>query len=70
MLAAAKNNVQIIRVLVDSEAKMVDNRGFTALMYTAANDCKEACSILAEREARIQGPNGMTALMIAALHHA
>lgn len=43
MIAAAKNNVQIVRALVSSEAKMTDCRGFTALMYAAANDALDAC---------------------------
>lgn len=39
MLAAAKDNVQIVRALVSSEATMTDSRGFTALMHAAAGNC-------------------------------
>lgn len=57
---------QILKLLASAEARLTDDKGWTALMFAALWGHIDAVSYLAEFEAGIQDQDGMTALMYAA----
>lgn len=69
MLAAAHNNVEVVKRLVATEeARMQNSHGWTALMYAAVNGHLECVRLLKDVEAGLQCTDGTTALMEAAQH--
>ena len=67
MLAVRLNNLEIVTLLADIEATLVNSDGRTALMIAAIYGHIEMARLLVEREARIQDHHSMTALMFAIL---
>lgn len=69
MLAAAYNNVDGVRKLIDTtEVRMQNAHGWTALMYASVNGHTECVKLLRDVEAGLQCLDGMTALIEAAQH--
>ncbi|TNJ27743.1 Ankyrin repeat protein 1 [Giardia muris] len=66
MLAAEANDIVGVFCYLDSQVRMVDAYGRTALWYAASAARFEAARLLYKREAGVVGHRGETALMIAA----
>lgn len=68
MRAAANNDMNTLRHLVcdETQLRMVDNSGRTALMYAAANNSIDAVEMLMRFETGFISAEGATALMFAA----
>lgn len=65
MCAARKGFVDVVRVLVQHEAKLRDHNGYTALMFACENDSADAAKLLVDVEKHIFLFDGRTALHIA-----
>lgn len=63
--AAISNNLEMVRILKEKEAKMQDRLGFTALMYAIRNKNMDIVSELAQYEAGAISKSGETALFMA-----
>lgn len=66
MGAAARGHTEVVRILVDHEGGMRDERGWTSLMIAALNNHPECVELLLEKESGMQKDDGYTALMLAA----
>ena len=65
MCAARKNLVDVVKVLIEHEAKLRDHNGYTALMFACEHDAAGAAKLLLSAEKHIFLFDGRTALHIA-----
>ncbi|EFO64274.1 Protein 21.1 [Giardia lamblia P15] len=65
IMAARRNDSQMVQILVDSEAGLTNNKGDSALITSVRHDHVYVCRILVEREYRIRTIDGLTPLMVA-----
>ncbi|EFO63927.1 Protein 21.1 [Giardia lamblia P15] len=66
MLATRNSDMEMIRILIPTEAKLTNKDGLTALMIAAMLDNKDTCEVLAKVESDVILKDGQNALMIAA----
>lgn len=65
MCAARKNFVDVVKVLMNYEAKLRDHNGYTALMFACENDAVDAAKLLVDVEKHIFLFDGRTPLHVA-----
>ncbi|EFO60952.1 Protein 21.1 [Giardia lamblia P15] len=65
MCAARKDFVDVVRVLMEHEAKLRDHNGYTALMFACENNAADSAKLLLSVEKHIFLFDGRTALHIA-----
>ncbi|TNJ26388.1 Ankyrin repeat protein 2 [Giardia muris] len=66
IFAAKAGHAECVALLMDKEARMMTNDGFSALMVAAINDNAECVELLLHRESALRNKNSETALCIAA----
>lgn len=65
IIAARRNDSQMVQILIDSEAGLTNSKGDSALITSVRHDHVYVCRILVEREYRIRTIDGLTPLMVA-----